>query len=115
MAKVSKAAYWQRGETIDFKNETKNVIEENTVVAIGKRVGITGMRIEPGEMGELHVTGVFEFPKKVGEEAGLGCELFFDAEAGQITTTTAEGLIAAGFAAAKAAADTTTVLIKING
>lgn len=115
MAKVSKAAYWQRGETIDFRNETKNVIEENTVAVIGKRIGITGMRIEPGEMGDLHVTGVFEFPKKPGEEASLGCELFFDVEAGHITTTTAEGLTVAGFAAAKAEADATTVLVKING
>lgn len=48
MAKVSKAAYWQRGETIDFRNETNAAIEENTVVVIGKRIGITGMRIEPG-------------------------------------------------------------------
>lgn len=115
MAKVSKATYWQRGETIDFRNETNAAIEENTVVVIGKRIGITGMRIEPGEMGYLHVTGVFEFVKKSGEAIGVGSELFFDQAEGHITTTEAAGTVAAGFAAAAAAAEASGTLVKING
>ena len=114
MAKVSKAAYWQRGETIDFKNETSAVIEENTVVLIGNRIGITGMRIDPGEMGDLHVTGVFEFPKKTGEEVSLGSDVYFNQEEGYMTGT-ADGNTKAGFAAAAADADSVTVLVKING
>lgn len=115
MAKVSKAAYWQRGETIDFRNETSVAIEENTVVVIGKRIGITGMRIEPGEMGDLHVTGVFEFAKKSGEAISVGSELFFNPAEGHITTTEAAGTVAAGFAAAAAAAEASGTLVKING
>lgn len=115
MAKVSKAAYWQRGETIDFRNGTNVPIEENTVVVIGKRLGITGMRIEPGEMGDLHVTGVFEFPKKTGEEVNLGSDVYFDPAEGHMTATEAAGNTKAGFAAAAAGADAATVLVKING
>lgn len=115
MAKVSKAAYWQRGETIDFRNETSVAIEENTVVVIGKRIGITGMRIEPGEMGDLHVTGVFEFIKKSGEAIPVGSELLFDPAEGHITITETAGTVTAGFAAATAAAEASGVLVKING
>lgn len=115
MAKVSKAAYWQRGETIDFRNETSVAIEENTVVVIGKRIGITGMRIEPGEMGDLHVTGVFEFTKKSGEAISVGSELFFNPAEGYITSTEAEGTVVAGFAAAEVIAEASSVLVKING
>ena len=37
---MGKAAYWQRGEAIDFKNETGSKIEANTVITLGSRIGI---------------------------------------------------------------------------
>ena len=48
---MGKATYWQRGETIDFKNETGAKIEANTIITLGSRVGIAGTDINPGEVG----------------------------------------------------------------
>ena len=55
---MSKAAYWQRGETLDYKNQTDTRIDANTIIPIGERIGVAGTDILPGELGSLHVTGV---------------------------------------------------------
>lgn len=72
---MSRAAYQQRGEAIDFTNTTEETIEAGTVVAFGGRVGVAAADIPPGEEGVLHVEGVYEFPK--GEEAvGAGMDVY---------------------------------------
>ena len=48
---MSKAEYWQRGESIDYKNTGSSAIEANSVIVLGKRVGVAGMTIQPGETG----------------------------------------------------------------
>ena len=39
---MSKAEYWQRGETLDFVNSTGKVIEANTIIVLGQRMGVAG-------------------------------------------------------------------------
>ncbi len=51
---MSKASYWQRGETLDYKNTGSSTIEANTVVELTGRVGIAGTDIAPGAEGDLH-------------------------------------------------------------
>ena len=53
---MSKAAYWQRGETLDYKNTGSSVIEANTIIVFGSKIGIAGMEINPGETGSLHLS-----------------------------------------------------------
>lgn len=115
---MSKAEYWQRGESIDYKNVGSSVIEANSVIIIGKRVGVAGMTIRPGETGSIHVKGVFSFDKDAVEIAA-GTEVYFDGE--KITTAaqtgsgnTATDNIPAGFAAEAAAESGKTVLVSIN-
>ena len=43
---MSKAEYWQRGESIDYKNTGSSAIEANSVIVLGKRVGVAGMTIQ---------------------------------------------------------------------
>ena len=50
---MSKAEYWQRGESIDYKNTGSSAIEANSVIVLGKRVGVAGMTIQPGETGSI--------------------------------------------------------------
>ena len=92
---MSKAAYWQRGETLDYKNTGSSVIEANTIIVFGSKIGIAGMEINPGETGSLHISGTF------------------DKTAGNITTT-ADSNTKAGFTVAAAAESDTKVLVKIN-
>lgn len=109
---MSKAVFWQRGETLDYKNAGSDIIEANSVLVIGKRIGIAGMTINPNEVGSVHVTGTFKFPKATGAIT-LGAEVYWDAAAGKITTT-ASSNVAAGFAVEAAGADATEVVVKIN-
>lgn len=109
---MAKATYWQRGESLDYKNGTDVVIEENTIIAIGTRVGVVGTYINPGETGSLHVCGVYEMPKTDAEEIELGAAVYFD---GAKITATAGSNTPAGYAVAKAEAADTVVLVKLLG
>lgn len=113
---MGKATYWQRGETIDFKNETGAKIEANTIITLGSRVGIAGTDINPGEVGSLHVTGVFKMEKVAEEEIEAGTEVYLDSD-GKITAedgTPDPGYVKAGFAAKTAASTDTYAIVKIN-
>ena len=107
-----KATFWQRGETLDYRNNTDAVIEENTVIVIGTRIGVTGTFINPGELGSLHVCGIYEMPKKDETAIALGAEVYFD---GAGITVTADGNTPAGYAAAAATEADATILVKLLG
>lgn len=109
---MSKAAYWQRGESLDYKNETTAVIEANTIIALNGRIGVAGTAIEPGETGSLHVTGVYEIEKTGTAAIEMGAPVYFD---GTGITDTADGNTLAGYAAQAAAAADTVILVKLQG
>lgn len=106
-----KATYWQRGESLDYVNETTAVIEANTIIDLGTRIGVAGTSINPGEKGSLHVTGVYEIAKTGTEEIAMGAAVYFDGNG----ITNAAGGTLAGYAAEKAAADAKVVLVKLQG
>ena len=110
---MAKATYWQRGETIDYKNATEATIPANTVISLGTRIGVAGTDIAVGEVGSLHVVGVFAFDKTESEKITAGEGVYFDAETGKITKT-GEGKVPAGYAVAEAAEADTTVLVQIS-
>ena len=94
---MSKAAFWQRGEALDYTNTGTKTIEANTIISFGGHIGIAGTDILPGEVGSLHVTGVFEMPK-TATGAGEG-----------------DSTVLAGYAARAAAASDTVILVKLAG
>lgn len=117
---MSKAAYWQRGETLDYKNDTDTKIEANTVISFGSHIGVAGTDILPGELGSLHVTGVFEIPKTATTAIEMGATVYFDGTG--ITTAANDGATPsptayplAGYAAQAAAAADTVILVKLAG
>lgn len=113
---MSKASYWHRGETLDYKNTGATTIEANTVVELTGRVGIAGTDIAPGAEGDLHVCGVFEFEKTGTDAIAFGQPVYFDKkgitdkanDSGSTTYTPA------GFAAKAALAGDKKVLVKIG-
>ncbi|MGL5436002.1 MAG: DUF2190 family protein [Lachnospiraceae bacterium] len=109
---MSKATYFQRGETLDFANDTTDVIAANTIMPYGTRLGVIGTDIMPGELGSIAVTGVFEMPKdSAAIEAGV--TVYYDTAASKITATSKP--VVAGYAAQAAAAGDDTVLVKLLG
>ncbi len=118
---MSKAAYWQRGESLDYMNNTTAVIEANTIISIAGRIGVAGTSINPGEKGSLHVTGVYEIEKTGMSEIKMGAAVYFDgtgitgaADNGK-TGAEKEEYIPAGYAAQTAGAGDEVVLVKLMG
>lgn len=110
---MSKAEYWQRGEAIDFVNNTSAKIETNEIVVFGSRLGVAGAPIEIGATGTLHVFGVFEMPKSSANAIEAGTAVYFDGTG--ITETAGDGTTAAGYATEAAAAADTVIKVKLLG
>lgn len=125
---MGKASYLQRGETIDYVNSGTEIIEANTIVVLGSRIGVAGTDILPGEKGSLHVTGVFGMPKGSGEIAA-GADVCYLEPDGVITAEQAKAAdaaeseeeepvtvhnVRAGFAVCGAGNDDLYVYVKIN-
>ena len=107
-----KATYYQRGETLDYTATKK--LEAGDVVSLGSRIGVAAEPVSAGQVGHVHVVGVFAMTKANTEEIKLGAAVYYDAAAEAITTT-ADGNTPAGYAAADAATTATSVLVKLLG
>ena len=66
---MASATYWQRGEALDYVNNTSNMIKVGTVLKIGTRIGIAGDDIAPKATGAIHVSGVYDFNTLAGYAA----------------------------------------------
>lgn len=109
---MSKAEYWQRGEALDYTNATSNTIPANTVIKFGSRIGVAGTDIAPGEVGSLHVGGVWEFDKTGTNKIEMGDPVYFD---GTGITDTADSNTEVGYAATTAEAAESKILVKLCG
>ena len=107
---MAKADYWQRGETLDYTNETGVVIEAGTIVEMAGRIGVAGEDIQPGSTGSIHVSGVFRFKKGSTNEIPMGTAVYFEND----EITEVEGGTAAGYAAEKSDASSKEILVKIG-
>ena len=108
---MATASYFQKGESLDYVNNTDEVIATGTIVDLSTRIGVAGMDINPEETGSLHVTGVFEIAKDTATELTVGQAVYFDGE--QITSDTSG--TPAGYAVAYAAASDETAFVKLLG
>jgi predicted RecA/RadA family phage recombinase len=117
------ATYIQRGEALDYPNASGSKIDANTVLVLttgaAGRIGVAGADIPNGEVGAVHVTGVFELPKSSTNALTLGEALYWDGDG--VTEASNDGdndtptyYPVAGYAAAAAAAGDTTVAVKIG-
>lgn len=117
---MTTAAYLQRGEALDYTNATEETIPHGAVVAIGDRIGVTGCPIPPGKTGTLHMVGVYEIKKTGTTAVEQGATVYFDgtgitAAANDGAQTNPTAYVKAGYAASPAAANDTTILVKLCG
>ena len=108
---MSKAAYHQRGETLDYRNTGFSGIVAGTILTIGNRIVVGGTLIQPTALGSVDVVGVFAMPKTSTNAITMGTPVYFD---GTGITETASTNVLAGYAVADAAAGDTEILVKIN-
>ena len=52
---MAKAAFWQRGESLDYKNTGDTKIDANTILLYGSRLAVVGCDIAPGETGSMRL------------------------------------------------------------
>jgi predicted RecA/RadA family phage recombinase len=110
---MSVATFWQRGESIDWTNTSTSTVAANTIVVLGKRIGIVGSELAPSELGSLHVSGVFKMPKDAAAVTA-GAIVYYNATNGTVSATSGDSSIEAGYAVEDAAAGDSTVAVKIN-
>lgn len=106
-----KANYCHKGESLDYVNTTEAKIEAGDVLAMGGRIGVAGTDIEPGKLGSVHVSGVYEFTKKDKAALAVGTVVYLAADG--ITTTKTDNTLA-GYVAAASPAESVSVWVKIN-
>jgi len=107
---MSKAEFWQRGESIDYANTTNKKIEANEIIPFGSRIAVAGTDIAPGETGSAFVFGVFEMPKD-DAAIGAGADVYY--KDGAITATKNDSVVGYAIQAADATAET--VKVKLLG
>ncbi|AMW99317.1 DUF2190 family protein [Rummeliibacillus stabekisii] len=104
-----KAVYIQRGEAIDYKNSTLELIAVGDVVALKNRIGVAGDDIPAGTSGTLHLQGVYELEADSSAVFEVGQIVYL--VDGKIT---AEGEIVAGMVVMPKSASGTKVRVKID-
>ena len=106
-----KAKYCHKGESLDFVNTTEAKFKAGDVLIMGSRIGVAGTDIEPGELGSVHVEGVYEFIKKDKVAMAVGTVVYLSEDG--ITTTKTDNTLA-GYVAAASSAESVSVWVKIN-
>lgn len=104
------------GRVLQYLNNGGADIVSGEAVLVGKLMGVALVDIPVGASGSVVLERVWELPKAAGA-VPQGAQLFWDPAAGALTTEAANGEtdnVPAGKAFATAAADATTVRIKIN-
>ena len=111
MAKT--ATYWQKGESLDYLNETGAAIPAGTVLKLGVHSGVAGTDIPPEGMGSVHMVGVFKIEKKTGTALAVGDPVKFDDATGIEKDT--DGTATVGYAVEAAKAEESTAFVKLLG
>lgn len=99
---MAKAVYVQKGDTLDFTNNTGTDIAYKDVVTIGSRIGVALEPIAVGTTGSVGVSGVYSLPADNTNAFTAGDPLYF---AGGKVVKTAGGVSAGWAFGDKATAD----------
>ncbi len=105
-----KATYIQRGETIDFKNNTNAVITANDIVVLTNRIGVAATEIQVGAVGTVHVSGVFALPADNTTAFTVGQNVYYGTD--KVVATS--GDVVAGFVIEPKATADTVAKVKIG-
>lgn len=103
--------YVMSGDVLD--HTPSSAVSSGQVLVLGKRVGVALGDIAANATGAVRVRGVFVLAKKSTDDMAQGALLYWDAVAGNLTTTTTSNTLA-GFAATAAGSGATTVEISLN-
>ena len=107
-----KATFIHDGDAIDYRPAEDT--DSGSVVVQNGLVGVTKRPLKAGELGSLHLVGVYELPKATGGGTGLdvGTRVYWDAGEGRVTTS-ASGNTLLGRVTVAAGDDDETVSVRL--
>ena len=109
------AVYIQKGDRIDYKNDTSAVIKSGDVVALGtNRIAVADCQIEVGAVGTLALTGVWEFPADTSAAIEFGALAYWDATNKKMKAAQSASEIPAGICVQKKESSGATVLVRLQ-
>lgn len=104
----------QNGKVLDYTNSTGAKILGGSLVIFGVLIGVAVADIEIGETGAVELHGVFEFTKATGA-ISQGAKVYWDATAGNVTTTATSNTVFGAAAEAALSADATVKVLLVAG
>lgn len=107
------AVFIEKGEALNHTNGGVTTIPVGTVVPLVSRVAVAATDIEPGALGALSATGVFELPAVNNAAFVAGDALYWDDAAKKLTKVSA-GNTPAGWAYGAKAETAARGLVKIG-
>ena len=108
-------SYIQIGNNINYVNAGSTTIKAGDVVPMGKtRIAVADCQMEPGELGSLALTGVWDFPADTSAPIEFGAEVFWDNEGKKIKASKSSAEIPAGICVLAKASSAATVRVRIN-
>lgn len=106
------ATFWQKGNTIEFTNESTKTIPANTVIPLASRIVVAGSDIEPNAERSVITSGVFILTKTdASTKINQGEKVYFD---GTGIVNEASENIPAGWAIKTSDAGNSDVYVKIG-
>lgn len=109
---MSKAVFFQKGENLDFTNNTESVITAGDIVSLANKIAVAGGNIPVGATGAVISAGVFGILKTAGISFLAGDAVFFNSETGEATSD--DSKTPAGIAVADSNDTETSVLVDIS-
>jgi predicted RecA/RadA family phage recombinase len=104
------ARFIHDGKSIDYFSDT--AIPAGSVIVHGSLVGVTKLDIPAGQLGAVHVVGVYDIVKS-NVAIPLGAKVYWDATAKQaVLNSTGNSLL--GIAVSAATADDTSVRVRLG-
>lgn len=107
------AIFKHRGDAIEHTPVAD--VTAGDVIVQGELIGVAKIDIKAGQLGALHVTGVFEVPRTTGGVLATGFKLYWDEANARATVDDAAGANAYLGKSVKESGDTDpTVLVRLE-
>ncbi len=110
--------YVQKGDSLEYLNESGSDIASGDAVVIGSQIGVAAADIVDDDSGTVNMEGVYTLPKTTGSAIAQGDPAIFDVSVAEFipsTGTPAVGDVSGAVTCwADAASGDTTVAVKIN-
>ena len=108
-----KATFIHDGDAIDYTPASDT--DSGSVVVLNDLIGVTKRPLKAGELGSLHIVGVYSFPKATGADTSIakGVQTYWDA-GNQRATTESSGNTPLGKATVTAGNDDETVQVRLS-